>query len=355
MRNRLKNGIAISLLPQIVLVKWLGSYPEIVETYYSQGIYPYWSAFFRSIFGWLPFSMGDLLYGILILIGCYYVFSKRNVLFKEWKVLLRDTVMVLAVLYFSFHISWGLNYYREPVSKTLELDEKYSTEDLLQVTELLIEHTNNLQYRISGDSTSIVSIPYSQNEIFEKTITAYDNLARDYPEFRYYKPSIKRSLFSLMLTYMGYGGYLNPFTHESQVNRKIPMVRFPVVCAHEIGHQLGYSAENEVNFIGFLVMASDKDPLLQYAAYSYALSHCLREINKREPDRYKELYQGINEGVLKNYQELKDFWTAYDNPLEPLFKSMFSTFLKANSQKAGIKSYNLVVSLIVAYHTKYPL
>ncbi len=355
MRNRLKNGIALSLLPQIVLVKWFGSYPDMVENYYSQGIYPFWSGFFRRLLGWIPFSIGDLLYGLLLVVLCHYIFRNWKVLFKEWKTLMRDIVMVLAVFYFSFHISWGLNYYREPVSRALALDENYTTEELLSFTDQLIAHTNELQYQITGDSTSSVQIPYSQNEIFEKTLTAYDHLATIYPELGYRNPSVKRSLFSTPLSYMGYGGYLNPFTHESQVNSKIPMVRFPVVCAHEIGHQIGYSAENEVNFIGFLVMASDEDPLLQYTAYSYALSHCLREVKKREPEHYQEIYSSINGGVLENYRELKAFWTSYDNPLEPLFKSMFNTFLKANSQKAGIKSYNLVVSLIVGYHKKHPL
>ncbi|MDO1498956.1 DUF3810 family protein [Winogradskyella maritima] len=38
-----------------------------------------------------------------------------------------------------------------------------------------------------------------------------------------------------------------------------------------------------------------------------------------------------------------------------MFKSVFNTFLKANNQAQGIKSYNAVVALLIAYHKEHPL
>ncbi|MEN8790128.1 MAG: DUF3810 domain-containing protein [Flavobacteriaceae bacterium] len=355
MKNRLKNGIALSIIPQIIVVKWLALYPELVENYYSNGFYPLWSGFFRWLFGWIPFSVGDLIYGILIIGLFYYLIKRGKSLADNWKPLLRDTVMVLAVAYFTFNLSWGLNYYRLPISETFELQEEYTTEQLYQTTEKLISKTNELQVHINSNKTSAVSIPYSQEELFTKTISGYERLAKNYPGLAYHRPSLKKSSFSTALTYMGYGGYLNPFTHESQVNSKIPNFRFPVVCGHEVGHQLGYSAENEVNFIGYLVMVTHEDRYLRFSAYAYALSYCLGEINRRNPDDYKAFLGKINPGVRANYEELRSFWKRYENPLEPVFKSIFNTFLKANSQASGIDSYNLVVSLIVGYHDKLPL
>ncbi len=355
MRNRLKNGIALSIIPQIILVKWLALYPEVVERYYSNGFYPFWSGFFRGLFGWVPFSVGDLIYGILILGLLYYLIKKGKSLAKNWKLVLRDIVMVLAVAYFTFNLSWGLNYYRVPISETLGISDNYTTQQLFQTTENLIAKTNELQLLITSDSTSAVVFPYSQREYISKTIYGYDQLAKKLPGLSYNWPSLKKSSFSTALAYMGYGGYLNPFTHESQVNSKIPNFRFPVVCGHEVGHQLGYSAENEVNFIGYLVMVTHEDQYLRYSAYAYALSYCLGEISRRNPDQYKVFLGKINPGVRANYKELESFWKRFENPLEPVFKSIFNSFLKANSQAAGIDSYNLVVSLIIGYHHKQPL
>ena len=46
---------------------------------------------------------------------------------------------------------------------------------------------------------------------------------------------------------------------------------------------------------------------------------------------------------MENNNELK----KYTNPLEPYIKKMYDYFLKANKQTAGIKSYSLVVNLLV--------
>lgn len=355
MRERFKNILAWSVIPQIILVKWLGSHPIWIEKVYSLGFYAAISRFLRRIYGWIPISLGDLAYIGLILIMAYLIWTKRNRFKKDTLKLIRDFISLFAVAYFSFNLLWGLNYYRIPLADTLELAPQFSEQQLLRLTEDLITQTNNLQVKIVGDSINPVIIPYSREEVFNRTKIAYTNLSLTRPQFEYRTPSLKPSLISLFLTYMGYSGYLNPFTNEAQVNYLIPTFRLPVVTAHEIAHQLGYSAENEANFIGYLTIYSDKDLYFKYSASAYALAYCLNEINRRDEKVYTKLMARINHGVLSNYQELKDFWETYKNPTEPVFKEIFSTFLKANNQRDGIASYSRVVALLISYHKDNPL
>ncbi len=70
---------------------------------------------------------------------------------------------------------------------------------------------------------------------------------------------------------------------------------------------------------------------------------------------YESLNARINPGVKANYAEVTAFWKRYENPMEPLFKSVFNTFLKINKQPQGIRSYNQVVALLVNYHEKKPV
>ena len=97
------------------------------------------------------------------------------------------------------------------------------------------------------------------------------------------------------------------------------------------------------------------DIYFQYSGHAFALRHCLSEIYKREPDTYSELVTGINKGILKNYQEVREFWDAYQNPIEPLFKTSYNSFLKANNQAEGMESYSYVVALLVNYYKNHPL
>lgn len=355
MKNRLKNGIAIALIPQIILVKALGAYPEFIETYYSEGLYPRISKFFRWMFGWVPFSVGDLLYFLLIFFAIRYLIVYRKHIKKHLKLFFRDVIMVLSTAYFTFHLLWGFNYYRQPISEKLGLPESHTQKELVSLVEKLTVQTNALQLAITKDSTQRVDIPYTKREIFDKTIHGYQKLGKSLPFLIYSRPSIKASLFSTGLTYMGYGGYLNPFTNEGQVNGRLPNFRFPVVAGHEIGHQIGYSAENETNFIGYLVTASNDDPYFQYSASAYALGYCLSELKRRDEAIFEKFYAQLHPGVQRNFREMAEFWQQFENPLEPIFKSIFDSFLKANSQVEGIKSYNAVVTLLVNYHKENPL
>ncbi len=356
MKISLKNGIALSIIPQIILVKWLGSYPLFIEHNYSEGVYPYISKFFRVLFGWLPFSIGDLVYAVLLIIALRYLIVKRAYIWNNLKTFGRNVIVVLAIAYGTFHLLWGFNYYRQPIAERLQINDTTSItqQELVQFTSKLIDRTNEIHRTITTDTSEIVSFPYSKKEILEKTELGYQNLEAELSFLSYAYPSLKESIFSVPLTYMGYGGYINPFTNEAQVNSLLPSFRYPIVCGHEVGHQIGYAAENETNFIGYLVTSKNKDLYFKYSAYGMALGYCLSDIRRTDETLFKELYKNLNPGVKKNFREVADFWQAYENPTEPIFKSIFSTFLKANNQADGIKSYSKMVSLLVRYHEKNP-
>lgn len=355
MNNKLRNAIALSIIPQIFLVKWLAVHPDWVENYYSNGLYPAISKFFRLLFGWIPFSVGEIIYSLLLILALRYIIKYRKRIKTKPFVFLRDVVMVLSVFYFTFHLVWGMNYYREPIAKNLGITNKAEYEEILSLTKQLLAKTNALQYEITGDSTQMVQLPFTKNEVFDKTIAGYKTLKNQLPFLGYERPSIKKSMYSTISSYLGIGGYLNPFTNEAQVNALTPIFRFPVISGHEVGHQVGYSAENETNFIGYLVTLQSKNPYFQYSAAAYGLSHCLRAVARTDESTFEILFAQLNEGTKKNYQELRDFNEAYKNPIEPLFESVFNAFLKANNQTDGIKSYSRVVHLMAGYHEQYPL
>ena len=350
MKQNIKIALALSIIPQIILVKWLGSYPNLVEKYYSEGIYPIISRFLRFLFGWIPFSIGDIFYTVLIVAILRYLYLNAKSFKKHPKRLFLHLGLLVSIAYFIFHIFWGMNYYRLPIEKKFNVQKtSYTTEELEKFAKKLVSQTNMLQYALAKDTAKPVSIDLSDEEIFEITVLGYADFAEKQPDFEYASTSLKSSIYSLPLTYMGYGGYLNPFTGEAQVNGKMPLLRFPTVSAHEIGHQLGYSSESETNFIGFLVTTKNKNLHFTYAGYAHALAYTLSDLRRWDPKKFDEVWKTLNTGVKKNYEEINKFWEAYENPTEPIFKWIFNAFLKANNQQEGIKSYNSVVGLLVNY------
>ena len=325
-------------------------FPEIVERFYSNGLFIFISKSERFLFGTIPFSVGDVLYAILIIYLLVTIWKSRKTWRNQWKDNLLNVISGFSIFYFLFHLLWATNYYRIPLFEKMNIQREYTYADLYAFTEKLIIKTNEVQFTITQNKNQKVINPYSQDSIFKMTQNGYDNLAKEHSFFKYEIPSQKKSLFSLPLTYMGFGGYLNPFTNESQVNYKLPMYGFPNVICHEMAHQIGYASESECNFIGFLACIKNKDLYFQYAAYSSALRYCLGNVAIKDEEKFETYKPTINPGIIKNFRETELFWNQYDTFIDKGFHVFYDQYLKANQQQDGLESYSKFVDLLINYY-----
>ena len=342
--------ISLMLIPQYLFVQFIKQYPWLIETYYSNGIYPCISAFMQHLLSWIPFSAGDVLYTLGIVFLLYRAYKYRY-MFRSYplKQLLYIT-QTLSILYFTFHLLWGLNYYRPALYSKMNLSVTYSNADLIKTVEFLLQKTNDLHQQLSPNDSLRAVFKNDRAYYFKNTYKGYEALTSSLTIPPNTVPkTVKASLFSLPLTYMGFSGYLNPFTHEAQVDDLMPLFNTPFTAAHEMAHQLGYAAENEANFLGYLSTTNHPNPECKLSGYAFALRYCLNELYYRDKHQFKTLYAQIHPGVLKHFKAQREFWASYENPFEPLFKLTYNSYLKANNQTKGIKSYNEVVALVVNY------
>ena len=324
--------------------------PEFIERYYSKGIYPFISSFLRIILGWIPFSFGDLLIGFGLFVFLRFLFRLIKTKFKNFIPKIIHFIAVFSVIYFCFYLFWGLNYYREPLAKNLNYQQnKYTTEQLTTVTEHVIKELNEYQLIITKNDTLKVNNPYSQREMYKLAVSGFNNLSQDFLQLTYKHTSVKSSLMSLLQSYNGTAGYLNPLTGEAQVNDRIPKTGYPTTTCHEMAHQIGFAAENEANFVGFLAANYNDDVYFKYASYRMAFRYCISELRKRDSEKSKELWKTVNKGIIKDFNASYAFWQAYKNPFEPLIKKGYNAYLKANKQTKGVESYNYVVDLFISY------
>ncbi len=259
-------------------------------------------------------------------------------------------VAVLSIIYFCFYIFWGLNYYRQPLAKNLGYNQqKYTTEQLKKTTEHIIEKLNFYQQKITKNDTLKVQNPYNQQKIYLMAVDGYNNLSKKFPQLKYRFASVKNSSMSLLQTYNGTSGYLNPLTGEAQVNDKIPKTSYPTTTCHEMAHQVGFAAENEANFVGFLAANYNDDIYFKYASYRMAFGYCIREVRKRDSELSNKLWKTVNKGIIKDFNTSYHFWQEYKNPFEPIVKKGYNAYLKANKQDKGVESYNYVVDLFISY------
>ncbi len=344
--------ILILLLP----MQWLGlsfikNYPSWIETNYSQKLYPLLFNIYRFFFNKIPFSIGDLFYGFIII----YILKEIIVMFKrkkiKWLTVIRNVLSILSLILLIFNINWGLNYYRIPLHNKLNYNINYDEAQLEKTFDFLVIASNKLHKKLSNVDSVAVRISYSKDIIAQKI---EDEFNFDLYELKP-NPYLKNSLWGTLLSYMGYAGYLNPFTLESQANSKIPKLNYMITSAHEMAHQLGIASESEANFIAFYNCINHSDPFIQYSGYTFALRYCYSDLYNVNPEKAKAKIQALKSGILNNLLEISQFWKRYSNPYEPIIKKGYDSYLKANGQSQGIKSYNDMVSLVIAYLEKESL
>lgn len=343
--------LVVLLVMQWAFVQIIAQFPNFVERFYSNGLYYFLTNFYQLFVGWIPFSIGDILYTLVILYlikNIIYIIKNKDFNFKKsiWKL-----GAVISIIFFIFHFNWGLNYYRVRVHEKLNFEiQPYSSQELAQFSENLIYKLNEIHFSITKNDTVLIENPFTKNEIMEKSYEVYDEFQQKFPQFSYKKITVKKSLFSVPLTYMGFAGYLNPFTNEAQVNYLIPKSAFSSTVCHELAHQIGIGPESEANFIGYLAAINSSDSYFQYGSYLNALRYCLNELNYTNPEKFEELKALLNIGILKDLQQNQEFWESYQNWSEKYFKIFYDNFLKANNQEDGLKSYSKMVVLLINYY-----
>ena len=154
--------LSVLLVVQWLVIQLISKSPDFVENYYSTGIYPYISRFFRFLFGWISFSFGDIIYIVLSVLILRFIMQS----FRKKRVEIVKITGLLSIIYFCFHFFWGINYLRRPLYKTLDIRElNYSTDDLEKFTYLLIDKINKTQIEITDNDTVKVALPFSKKEI----------------------------------------------------------------------------------------------------------------------------------------------------------------------------------------------
>src|SRR3954463_12865359 len=61
-KSMLRDRLLVSLFVIAIGIKLFSLNESWVERYYTSGLYPFISGALRIIFGWIPFSIGDLAY-----------------------------------------------------------------------------------------------------------------------------------------------------------------------------------------------------------------------------------------------------------------------------------------------------
>lgn len=356
LRSLLQDTRLLLLLLAVVLLKLFSLQPAWVEKYYSRGLYPGISWAQDLLFGWFSFSIGDLLYAVAV-IWLFYaawrilVLAGSRQLKGKIRTLLYRGMKVILWIYLIFNVLWGLNYNRQGIATQLRFDSlRYSGTEVKALAAELQQRLNAIAARVDTATRKQLN---DGRWLGREAAFSYQLAAREQAFLNASSHAIKRSMYSPVAHFIGYTGYYNPFTGEAHINTAIPAFLKPFISSHEMAHQLGYGRENEANFVGFLAAKSSKNPHVTYAAYFDMYRYTLRDLYRFDTTAAAASRKALHPVVLRDIEALKAYFLKTKNPVEPLASAFYDHYLKLNSQAAGLRTYNEVVALLIAYRRKY--
>jgi hypothetical protein len=353
----MKSWSWVLLIIGAILIKWVSLYPGWVERNYTYGIYPFLSGIQRFLFGWVPFSVGDLFYAFLILVIVFRTFRFFRILFQKkltrryFVSALQQLIFFFLFVYVFFNLLWALNYNRTGIASQLKLQVRhYTLADLDTLTAAIQNNLNRYAAFVTEDQRDSLD---KKRRLFRESYKAFQSAAEQFHFLRYRRFSVKPSLFSYHGNYLGFQGSYNHFSGEAHVQKQAPRFIEPFVTAHEIAHQLGYAKENEANFVAFLACRAYPSKAFRYSLYFDIYNYAIGEVRRRDSVLAKTYQQNLHPQVIRDINEFRDFYRRYKNPIEPIVMWGYSHYLKANNQPAGKQTYNQVVAWLIAYYKKY--
>ena len=337
-------------------------WPGFTETVYSRSVFRLINQGVSTVTGLLPFSLAEfLLYAFVLFVAVYLIIMiVRSVIAKKawWRVLLGRFVTLLCVfstIYALFVASWGFNYSRQTLGETLAFDTTPATvSELAGTCESLITQAKALRSAVPEDADGGFSPDATRTYYMQNTSRWYNAAASSTgnPFLGGSFGQAKPVLYSVGLSYAEITGVYFPFTGEANINADVPMLFFPSSCLHESAHQRGFAREDEANFLAYYVSLYADDTSVTYSGTMLALVHAMNALYQEDRDTYATLRDTYSAGMARDLENNSAYWQLFEGPIGDVSQDLNNTYLHANMQQDGIKSYGRMVDLLIALWRK---
>lgn len=331
--------------------------PEMIERYYSRGLFLVIRRGIDTIMGILPFASVYLLFfillGVLIFQG-YRFFNSNTTWPKKIGNALFSWLAFSGGVVFFFLILWGFNYGRVPLERQLGLAAKpLAMEELKEELDSTTAMLSTLRAKLPGVSDEAVSADFLPPHL-EKTLRA--ELQRLLRQLGY--PAVGkvrgRLLFpkGILLRISTAGVYI-PFTGEGHVDPGLHSLQLPFVMAHEMAHGYGFGDEGTCNFLAYLCCIQSKEPVIQYVGYLNYWRYVASNYRRHKREDYWKFYENeLPNGIKNDLNAIYEEMEKYPDILPKVRNYAYNSYLKAQGISEGMKNYSRILMLVHAWRKR---
>lgn len=338
------------------LPKLAESYPQKAE-WYAEKIYPVIAGILGFLSSIWTFSLVEfILYGTVLgaVVSCLVyllLWIRKRIPLANLVSFFMSLAIAGGVILNAFYLTWGFNYARPTLYQILDLPlQERPADELKELCDSLCMQAASLRLHVSEDKEGVFTLPDGWRAYFRKIPQAYEALGQEITLFSQRVYPAKGVVASEGMSYAGIAGIYIPYTAEANVNVHQPALLLLSSAAHETAHYLGVAKEDEANFVAYLACTKSDDPAIAYSGIMLALIHCMNKLREADPVAFLEVRQKYSDAMVRDIRQYNAYWEAYDGAVQEAVDNMNDAYLKHNQQENGVRSYGLMVDLLLAWH-----
>lgn len=271
----------------------LARIPAVCD-FYTDHIFWIWTETYGRITGLFPFSVGEIMLLLAVILILEWVISLflliflhkkevyRRYLRKYSKSLLALVLVVVLIMTLNCSMLYGCSKLDLKQRRTSE----YTASEIQKLWNYVASQCNRLSTEVQRDAKGN---PVYQGDRDKAVRNAMKKLSSEYPRFRGWYPHPK-PIRSSYIMYQAYcTGVYFPFSMEANYNTYLSDLSYCATTAHELSHLKGYIYEDEADFMAYLACTSSEDPYLQYSGYLNVLGYLQNDYLASEPDSSQEV------------------------------------------------------------------
>lgn len=333
-----------ALVVAITILSLLKTNLYISEYIFSRGFSRAYIFLFGNITSWFPFSVYELLIGVVILAFLILIHKWSKLINKRRKAeflkSLMNVFIVALVIVLIYTMTASFAYYR----KDLPLPQ-YSGEMLdEQQTEAMIKYYltefQEVSDKVERDQNGKVILPYTNAELAQLFVDEYKRIGDFDGYLLKFTPRVKNIQTSIVMDYMQVSGIAITPTGEANVNKHTPTNWKLITIAHEIAHIKGVMNENQANMMAYYLALTSDNIYLRYAGYMYTASRLLEiAYFAFDEDIYKEIFDMYPQAARAERTIEYNFWDKYQTQIEKISEFFNDVYLKLSGVEEGTSSY----------------
>ena len=371
-----KQMIPAALIVLSVLLNIIARLSRTFSDCYVNQIFPLWVETYGRLTGLLPFSVGEwMLYLAVLLVALLLLGGLASLLLwrcspksdfftrcrKGYKKYVFFLYWVFGVVCVIMTLNCFLLYQASPITERFKIGaeskEAYGTQELTILRDYVVEQANALSKEFERDENGYILY---QGDMKAEAVNRMQKLGEEIPNLAGYYPMPKELFASGFYSQQYIMGYYFPFSMEANYNRQMYVTNMPVTMCHELSHLKGFILEDEANFIGYLACVDSEDPFFRYSAYLSVIGYLDRDFIKaigEDADIYlahpviSELTAEEKKFLTEEaWQQVEEKAVVSTETVKQAADTFLNTTLTLNGVADGTVSYSRVVKLLLQYY-----